>query len=405
MRSGSRDLADRRARVVAGEEAQLGAVDRADAGQVALVEQRLAERAVGVGGEPADGLLARPSRGRAGPGRGGRRPRSSCSRSTSSTTPSWKPTAARSARVEDDPGQVAGLAPPLAAVEDPPGALHLEVGVQGPRSPVVGSMRVSRCLPRETRLHDGAAGQVDRRDGGHPEVGAGQGATGQTAWCSLRAVRQTASPSGTGRSPRPQPEPSRRRRRTRRPERRRSGVGPEPRSCSPSAFSTVIRPSAPRRAASRQRMGRRLEGHAVPGVVGPGQQRLAAALDVQREDAVDQHHHARRPCGRGGVPTAPLALGLLRAVGPREARRRTGWRGRWPRGRRPTGLASSGTSAKVRSRSTEPDVPNWAAPRRADEVAAPAATGLLERRRAPCRRRRSRRATRSLTTAPRVTTP
>ena len=54
------DDADRRARVVAGEEAQLGAVDRADPGEVALVEQCLAERARGVGGQPSDGLLLVP---------------------------------------------------------------------------------------------------------------------------------------------------------------------------------------------------------------------------------------------------------------------------------------------------------------------------------------------------------
>ena len=47
-------------RDVAGEEAELGAVDGADAGEVALVEQRLAERAVGVGRQPADGLVLVP---------------------------------------------------------------------------------------------------------------------------------------------------------------------------------------------------------------------------------------------------------------------------------------------------------------------------------------------------------
>ena len=65
---------------------------------------------------------------------------------------------------------------------DPPGALHLEVGVQRPRRAVgPPSIRVSRCLPRETVSAHGGAGQVGGGELRHPEVGAGQHLPGQRA--------------------------------------------------------------------------------------------------------------------------------------------------------------------------------------------------------------------------------
>ena len=86
----------------------------------------------------------------------------------------------------------------------------------------------------------------------------------------------------------------------------RSGVAPAPSSCSPSAFSTVSRPREPRRAASASDSA---AGASRAGVVGPGEQGAAAALDVQREAAVDQHHQRPR-LASGAVPAALAALGV-----------------------------------------------------------------------------------------------
>ncbi|HET9996883.1 MAG TPA: ATP-dependent helicase, partial [Nocardioides sp.] len=62
-----------------------------------------------------------------------------------------------------------------------------------------------------------------------------------------------------------------------------------------------------------QRVGGRLQ---LLQVVGPGEERLAAALDVQRERAVDEHDHGAR-LAAGAVPAA-LTLGTFRPVGPRQ---------------------------------------------------------------------------------------
>ncbi len=59
-RSGT--AADRGLRVHAGGEAELGGVHVADAGQVGLVEQRLAERSLGVSGEVGERALLVPVR-------------------------------------------------------------------------------------------------------------------------------------------------------------------------------------------------------------------------------------------------------------------------------------------------------------------------------------------------------
>ena len=67
----------------------------------------------------------------------------------------------------------------------------------------------------------------------------------------------------------------------------RTGVEPEPSSWVPSALSTVIRPSEPRRAASASASA---AGAEPVGVVGPGEQGPAAALDVEGQLAVDQDH-------------------------------------------------------------------------------------------------------------------
>ena len=100
----------------------------------------------------------------------------------------------------------------------------------------------------------------------------------------------------------------------------------------------------------------------------------------------------------GRWPRTPARLGAT--AGPR----RRGWPGRWRRGergrlRRPSCDLAEGAEPVDRARRTEL---GGAEP--LHEVAAPAAAGLLERREDPVDRREAARL-RSLTTAPRVTTP
>ena len=371
------DQADRRARVVAGEEAQLGAVDRADAGEVALVEQRLAERTVGVGREPADGLLPRPSRGRAGRGRDGRRRRPRA-RGAPAPRPraGSRPRPGRRRRARPGPGgRACSSARP---VEDPPGALHLQVGVQGPARPSgVGVDAGEQVLAAGDGLDDGAAGQVDGGDARHPEVGAAS-ARGPTAPVQqpgrppdrvalghVSRPRLAAQPARGGDEPgRVQRRPQRASRRSRAAARRR----PARRSSGPARRAGRRRPALAAGSSCR-----------ALGVVGPGEQRAAAALDVERQRAVDEHHHARRPCARAGGPR-PRRPRRARAGRARGARRRRGWRGRWRPGRPRPAWRRRGPRRRCAAGRSRPTVPNWAAPRPADEVAAPAAAGLLERR-------------------------
>ena len=149
------DDADRRAQVVTGEEAQLGAVRSCRSRRVALVEQCLAEQAPGrrsaVGRPPP-----RPSRGRVRSGPGGRRRRPRVRGEELPTIPSWNrplrsPTSGR-------PGQAARLGPTLAAAAAT--ALHLQVGVQRPPGVGVGSAvdPGEQVLAPRGGLDDGAAG-------------------------------------------------------------------------------------------------------------------------------------------------------------------------------------------------------------------------------------------------------
>ena len=282
--------------------------------------------------------------------------------------PSEKPTATAPVGLEHHPGLVGRAAPALPGLVDPPGALHLQVGVQGPARRRPASMRVSRCLPRET-----VSTTVPPARSAVACWGTRKSVRVSTcpasARSSSRAARQTVSPSGTRAAA---PSGSRRSRPPGAP--RAAGSAPAPSSCSPSAFSTVSRP---RRAApgglGERRGGRREQ----VGVVGPGEQGAAAALDVQGQRAVDQHDQ------RAGLAARAVAAALgrrRRPPGPATAApRRRGWPGRWRPARPRSAWRRSATSEKVRSRSMAPAVPNCAAPEAGDEVAAPAAAGLLER--------------------------
>ena len=190
-------------------------------------------------------------------------------------------------------------------------------------------------------------------------------------------------------------------------------------AASPSALVTVSLPSAPSRtaSASASTAGGR---HAV--VARERQQRLAAALDVEHERAVDEHDQ------RSGLARRLVAaLGL--ALAARAGQRRTGWPGRWrrarPRGPRRgagaagwcaashppgTGVSHSGVSlaglaaASARMRSTAPGRGELRRAEALDEVAAPHPPGLLER--LEHRVDGGEAAGRALgDTAPRVTTP
>ena len=97
----------------------------------------------------------------------------------------------------------------------------------------------------------------------------------------------------------PQRQPRRRRPRGvgRKPADSSAVASGESNTASPSALSTVSRPSAPSLTADGQRRRRRFEHRRV---VAPGQQRLAAALDVEHQLTVDQHHQ------RAGLPAGPV---------------------------------------------------------------------------------------------------
>ncbi len=146
---------------------------------------------------------------------------------------------------------------------------------------------------------------------------------------------------------------------------------------------------------------RRGRGSQHVGLVGPGEQRAAAALDVEHERAVDEHHQRAR-LAAGPVPARDLA-GLR---GPAAAPRRTGWPGRSRRARAPPAAARGrGGQAPRRARGRSRRAARTArrrAPRRRSRG------GSARRPRTPRargRRRRSRPGMRSAATAPRVTTP
>ena len=269
-RGRSGDVADRGARVHAGDEAELGArtccrsrrgcvwsssaspIGRS--GSLAQAAQRLVlvpVRAEQVGAEVADDLGP--------PGRG----------ATSSTIPSEKPTAHRGVGLEHDPGLVGRARPALARVEHPPGALHLEVRVQGPPLAVgPRSIRVSRCLPRETVSTTVPPARSAVACCGHPEVGAGQ---------HLRRSASGRAAGRRGRRCRPQarqPQPSRRG--------DEAGGAAAPRAAG----------SARCRAAARRRPSRPSAG---PASRGARPRRATAAAGVSRSGSSDQVSRVRPP--------------------------------------------------------------------------------------------------------------
>ncbi len=232
--------------------------------------------AVGLARRSAQRPRPRPSRARAGRGRGGRPGRPRCSRGTSSTMPSGSRRPLRRSVSSTTRAVWAGPAPALARARDVPAALHLEVGVEGPGA-LVGVDPGEQVLAARDGLDDRAR----RR-------GRGGEARAPGSRCAVRPWPLRARSSARGRAVdgvalrhrnHAASAPWRRDEAggvERLAQRRRAAA---PRSCSPSAFSTVSRPSAPRRAASASDCGRR------------GEQRRrrrsrsaasAAALDVER---------------------------------------------------------------------------------------------------------------------------
>ena len=330
-------------------EAELGGVHVADAGQAA--SGRAAPRRAGGRGRRAAGAAPRPrpSPGRAGRGRGGRRRRPrGARRAARRCRARSRPPPGRSV-LEHHPRLVWPGAATAGRGVRPARALHLEVGVQGPRLRRRASIRVSRCLPRVTVSTTVAPDRSAVASCGTRKSVRGQHLPGQRPveqpggavdGVTLRHASRR-SPAGWRRS-RPRRAP------------RAAGWARSRAAASPSAFSTVSRPSEPRRARLGQRCGGRRE---QVGVVGPGEQGAAAALDVEGQRAVDQHHQRARLAARAGGRR-------------RRPRRRPGQRGAVGVGR--VGGASATATRlgvgrrarlKVRSRSIAPAVPNWAAPR------------------------------------------
>ena len=188
----------------AAEEAELGGVHVADAGEVA--SGRAARRDRRGRGRRASRRSA-SSASQSGPSRSGPRWPTSVllvGAASSSTMPSEKPTATARVGLEHDPG-LRG-----------PGRRHRCPGGRPARRPpssggcagsrLVASMRVSRCLPRETRLGDRAAGEVGggelRGPGSRCAVSTWPASAGRAAGRRGRRCRPQAR--------QPQPQPSRR---------------------------------------------------------------------------------------------------------------------------------------------------------------------------------------------------
>ena len=344
-------------------------------GQVALVEQRLAERARS--GRRAAGAAPRPrpSPGRAGRGRGGRRRSSSASRAhqldDAEREPDRRP--ARSVR-STTRASCAGRRQRLPGLVEVPGALHLQVGVQGRRSVVDPGEQVL-AAGRRSRRRSPPGGR--RSPARAPGSRCGQHLRRSAPGRACCAVRQTVSPSGTrqprSRSPRGVGDEAGRLQRL-----RAAGVGA---AAEDAARRRPSRRSAGPARPARTAVGRarRIAGGERVGVVGEGEQGPAAALDVQRQLAVDQHHE------RAGLAAGPVARRGCRrrsAGRARAARRRRGWPGRSRPARRRAGLSSAvarvaGERAQPVDRAGRRRTGRRRAP--LDEVAAPAAAGLLER--------------------------
>src|SRR5688500_10311339 len=148
-------------------------------------------------------------------------------------------------------------------------------------------MRVSRCLPRETVSTTvpparSAVAMAGTRKSVRTSVRPDRPRSRR------RAVRQTASPSGTSAARGSQPQPT--------------GGGDEPggvegRAQRGGSGAQELLPVGALDGDPTQRATTGCLGQGVGGgleqlqVVGPGQQGLAAALDVQREGAVDEDDH------------------------------------------------------------------------------------------------------------------
>ena len=257
----------------------------------------------------------------------------------------------------------------------------------GPRS-----MRVSRCLPRET---------VSTTVPPLRSAVACWGTRKSVSVQPLAAQRAVQQPGGApdGVALRHRHDLSRSPGASRRSRPRRA----------PRAAGSSRRRAAARRRPSRPSAGRASRaGPPRPATRSPGR---AGRRRRSRSAGCGRRARRRGPASPSTRTTRAPALRPGRcppdrpAVGPGE--RRAVGVGRVGGGQRDRGRLARrrSTSAKVRSRSIAPAVPNWAAPSPLDEVAAAAAAGVLERREHLVDRRRSRRACRSLTTAPRITTP
>ena len=257
------------------------------------------------------------------------------------------------------------------------------------------SNRVSMCLPRETTSSTLAAGQVDRRQRGHPEVADGQRPAGQRRVhppggqpdgvalrhrLDGRRLRPAAAGRAVSRGSRPRAAP--RRPGSAGPGREHAlAVGPLDGELAEHAVVD----------GERQGVDRRLQ-HGRVGA--EGQQRLAAALDVQRQRAVDEHHQ-RTGLATGPVPGSrrALARGPSRTTG-RPGRRsarsaRSGQGSAAPYGLAGSVAASSSArlgsaaAARLRTRSRQPPGTGW--PTAKDRQAPDRPRRWARRRRAPTR--------------------
>ena len=253
--------------------------------------------------QPVQRRRRRPSRDRAGRGRGGRpgRPRCAVRDQVERAPRTRRP---RCAAVRSTTRAVwAGSLPAAAELVHRPAALHLQVGVQ--RDAVVEPGQ--QVLAARDGPGHGRPGQVAGRQRRDPEVAAGQHLPGQrvdSCWPSGRRCRPQAR-QPCSRSPRGRDEPGRLHRAPQDARSPRPGCWrrrPSRRSAGP-AHPRVRRGRAPRCRCGQQLL-----------VLGEGQQGPAAALDVEGERAVDQHHDGP------GLASRAVAR-LLRRPGQRGAER------------------------------------------------------------------------------------
>ena len=367
-----------RPRVDALQEQRLAGPHRADAGEVALVEQGGADAgpvqvgdglllvevgAEDVRAEVADqgALLAGADEVEHAQPQPGRRPLLGDQQradvvGAASTAVEALPASRVGAAARGDGGRVRGRA------RDAPLALHPQVGVQRP----AGVEAVQDVLAARHDLGDGLA-RRGRSWRAPASAGPRRPAPVRRAPRAAGAqVRKTVSPSGTA-----SPAASGRAgsARTRRRRGRARAAGSEPSTDSPSTFSTV---SFPRRVdGAGERGGRRLEQRRrrPTRTAGCGRRARRRARARRR-----RARRGRRPCVRAGGRRTPRA-GTARA-----APRRTGWPGRSRRARAPG--RSAVALERTRHGPQPVDRPGAAELGRAealDEVAAAHAAGVLGR--------------------------